>query len=97
MGEKLLPMPAEMKTEENRVRGCQSTVYISARKKPGTMNVLEFLADSDADLVRGLVALLQKVYSGQPADRILAFDVQVFMRRVGLRQYQTGFEREAQP
>ena len=45
---------------------------------------MEFLADSDADIVRGLVALLQKVYSGQAADRILAFDVTAFMKRLGL-------------
>jgi cysteine desulfurase/selenocysteine lyase len=84
MGEKLLPMPAAMKTEETRVRGCQSTVYIWARKKPGTDNVVEFLADSDADIVRGLVALLQKVFSGQAAAKVLAFDVQGFMHRLGL-------------
>jgi cysteine desulfurase / selenocysteine lyase len=84
MGEQLLPMPAAMKNENTRVRGCQSTVYIYARRRPGTSNILEFLADSDAEIVRGLVALLQKVYSGQPADQILAFDVQTFMGRLGL-------------
>lgn len=84
MGEKLLAMPAAMKTEENRVRGCQSTVYISARRKPGSRNLVEFLADSDADIVRGLVAVLQKVYSGQSADKIVAFDVEAFMQRLGL-------------
>jgi cysteine desulfurase/selenocysteine lyase len=84
MGEQLLPMPAEMKSEVTRVHGCQSTVYIFARPKPGAGNVLEFLADSDADIVRGLVAILQKVYSGQRAEQILAFDVQAFMRRLGL-------------
>jgi cysteine desulfurase/selenocysteine lyase len=84
MGEQLLPMPAAMKTEENRVRGCQSTVFIAARRKPGASNIVEFLADSDADIVRGLIALLQKVYSGQPADQIVALDVQGFMHRLGL-------------
>jgi cysteine desulfurase / selenocysteine lyase len=86
MGEKLLPMPDSMKTEENRVRGCQSTVYLWARKKPGADTILEFLADSDADIVRGELALLQKVYSGQPADKVLAFDVKAFMQRLGLDQ-----------
>src|SRR5262249_47727411 len=87
MGEKLLPMPAAMKTPENRVHGCQSTVFISARKKPGSANRLEFLADSDADIVRGLVAILQKVYSGQPADKVVAFDVNAFMGRLGLDKH----------
>jgi cysteine desulfurase/selenocysteine lyase len=86
MGEKLPFMPESMKTPEHRVHGCQSTVYLWPRVKPGTNNVIEFLADSDADIVRGLVALLQKVYSGQAADQIVAFDVQEFMHRLGLDQ-----------
>jgi cysteine desulfurase / selenocysteine lyase len=84
MGDKLPPMPAELMTEANRVHGCQSTVYLAARKKPGSADVLEFLATSDADIVRGLVALLQRVFSGQRAAQILAFDVQAFFRRLGL-------------
>ncbi|HZU38916.1 MAG TPA: SufE family protein, partial [Gemmataceae bacterium] len=65
LGEKLPPMPAAMKTEENRVHGCQSTVFLQARRKPGTADVIEFLADSDADIVRGLLAILQRLFSGQ--------------------------------
>jgi cysteine desulfurase/selenocysteine lyase len=56
LGRKLLFMPDRFKTEENRVHGCQSTVFLSLRKKPGTVDVVEFLADSDADIVRGLDA-----------------------------------------
>ncbi|MCI0381029.1 MAG: SufE family protein [Gemmataceae bacterium] len=85
-GEKLLPLPDEYRTEPNRVHGCQSTVYFHMRKKPGSRNTLEFLADSDADIVRGLIALLQNVYSGQPADQAAAFDVDGFFRRLGLDQ-----------
>jgi cysteine desulfurase/selenocysteine lyase len=84
LGKKLPPMPAELKTEANRVRGCQSTVHLVARKRPGTSDVVEFLADSDADLVRGLIALLQKVFSGQRAADILAFEVDSFFTRLGL-------------
>jgi cysteine desulfurase/selenocysteine lyase len=84
IGRKLPPMPAALKTEANRVHGCQSTVHISARKKPGTEDVLEFLADSDAEIVRGLIALLQRVYSGQRARDILAFDIEGFLGRLGL-------------
>jgi cysteine desulfurase/selenocysteine lyase len=86
MGAKLLPMPAQLKTEANRVHGCQSTVFIDARQKPGASGIVEFLADSDAHIVRGLVAMLQKIYSGQPADQIVAFDVQGFLKRLGLDQ-----------
>jgi cysteine desulfurase/selenocysteine lyase len=83
-GKKLPPMPVELKTEPNRVYGCQSTVHIAARKKPGTADVLEFLADSDADIVRGLIAILQRVYNGQKASDVLAFDVEGFFTRIGL-------------
>jgi cysteine desulfurase/selenocysteine lyase len=86
LGEKLPPMPEELKTEANRVHGCQSTVFLHARCRPGTRDVLEFLADSDADIVRGLLALLQRIYSGQRAADVLAFDIQGFFRRLGLEQ-----------
>jgi cysteine desulfurase/selenocysteine lyase len=89
LGEKLLPLPDDERTEVNRVRGCQSTVYISARKRPGTDDTIDFLADSDADLVRGLIAILQRVFSGQSARQILAFDVEGFFKRLGLDQHLT--------
>jgi cysteine desulfurase / selenocysteine lyase len=89
MGKKLPPMPAELKAEANRVHGCQSTVYLSARQKPGTGDTLEFLAESDADIVNGLIALLQKVYSGQKASDIGAFDVEGFFDRLGLDRHLT--------
>jgi cysteine desulfurase/selenocysteine lyase len=89
LGKKIPPMPAALKTEANRVHGCQSTVHISARKKPGSRDVLEFVADSDADLVRGLIGVLERVYSGQRAEDILAFDVEGFFARLGLDQHLT--------
>ncbi len=88
-GKKIPPMPAALKTEANYVRGCQSTVHISARKRPGTADVLEFVADSDADLVRGLIGVLERVYSGQRAEDILSFDVEGFFARLGLDQHLT--------
>jgi cysteine desulfurase/selenocysteine lyase len=84
LGQKLPPVPDELKTEANRVRGCQSTVYLWARKKPGTTDVLEFIADSDADIVRGLIGVLEQIFSGQRASAILAFDVEEFFTRLGL-------------
>src|SRR5579884_2174263 len=88
-GEEIPPLPDAFRTEANRVRGCQSTVYLWARKKPGTSNVIEFLADSDADLVRGLIALLERLFSGQKASDILSFDVEGFFARLGLDQHLT--------
>src|SRR5262249_17826926 len=72
---KLLTLPDALKCEANRVRGCQSTVFMNARIKPGTRDTIEFLADSDADLVRGLLAVLQRLFSGQRAADVVSFDV----------------------
>jgi cysteine desulfurase/selenocysteine lyase len=84
IGSKLPAMPDVLKTEANRVTGCQSTVFMHAQKKPGTADVIEFLADSDADIVRGELAMLQRLYCGQRAAEVLAFDIEAFMRRIGL-------------
>jgi cysteine desulfurase/selenocysteine lyase len=84
LGDKLLPMPAEMKIEANRVHGCQSIVFVQGRLRPDTDDVMEFLAESDAAIVRGLIALLQRVFSGQRAAAIMAFDTSTFFKRLGL-------------
>ena len=89
IGEKLPPMPEELKTEGTRVHGCQSVVFLHGRKKPGTTDVIEFLASSDADIVRGELILLQKVYSGQRAGDVLAFDIHGFFGRLGLDKHLT--------
>jgi len=84
LGSKMFTLPETLKTDANRVRGCQSTVFLSARARPGTRDVVEFLADSDSGLVRGLLAMLQRLYSGQPARDILGFDLPGFLARAGL-------------
>jgi cysteine desulfurase/selenocysteine lyase len=93
MGQKLLPMPAELKTDGTRVQGCQSVVHLFARPRPGQAGHVDFIADSDADIVRGLIAILQKVFAGQSAQQILAFDVEAFFRRLGLDQHLTTGRR----
>jgi len=73
-------MPDALKTDERKVRGCSSTVWLYA-ERDGDRVV--FLADSDAVLVRGLVALLVQVYSGERAEDILATQP-TFIERIGL-------------
>ncbi|HSO81378.1 SufS family cysteine desulfurase [Thiocapsa sp.] len=87
LGERLTPMPDALKTPETFVPGCQSRVHLAARVRPGSQDVIEFLADSDANIVRGLIALLQQLYSGQKAGAILAFDAQAFFNRLGLDEH----------
>jgi cysteine desulfurase/selenocysteine lyase len=88
-GEEIPPLPDVFRTDANRVRGCQSTVYLWARQRPGTPDAIEFLADSDADIVRGLIAVLQRLFSGQRAADILSFDIEGFFARLGLDQHLT--------
>ncbi len=87
LGRKLPPLPAHLKTDANRIRGCQATVHMSLRQRPDERSVVEFLAHADAEIVNGLIALLEWLFSGQKADQIVAFDVEGFFRRVGLDQH----------
>jgi len=78
---KTLPaMPETLKTDEKKVRGCSSTVWLHADRRGDRV---EYQADSDAVLVRGLVALLVRVYSGARAEEILATSP-TFIERLGL-------------
>jgi cysteine desulfurase/selenocysteine lyase len=89
LGGKMLPMPDSLKTDETFVKGCMSTVHIAARKVPGTRDVIEFLGDSNTPIVKGLIAIVQRVWSGQRAADILAFDMESFLRRIGLENLVT--------
>ena len=68
LGRRLPEFPDALRTEENRIRGCQSQVWFVAEKKDGR---LEFQAISDAAIVSGLIALLLRVYSGRRPQEIL--------------------------
>lgn len=68
IGKALPPLAQEHKNDENLVRGCQSKVWLVARQENGKVI---FEADSDAAIVKGLVAILLKVYSGQTPKDIL--------------------------
>ena len=70
-----------------RVPGCMSEVYLLGRPRPGTKDVLEFAADANAEIVRGLIAMLQRLFSGQRIAEVLAFDVEAFFRRIQLDEF----------
>ena len=76
-----------------RVPGCMSEVYVVGRPSSEDPKVLEFIADANADIVRGLIAVLERIYSGQRADEVVAFDVERFFRRIGLDQFITSQRR----
>ena len=69
LGKSLPDLPEEMRTEDVKVKGCQSQVWLHAKLNP--QGEIEFQGDSDALLVKGLVALLLKIYSGSTPEEIL--------------------------
>src|SRR5664279_1368521 len=68
LGKKLPPLDLKHKTDENRVRGCQSSVWLVADYKDGR---LYYQAESDAMIVKGLISMLIRVLSGRTADEII--------------------------
>jgi cysteine desulfuration protein SufE len=88
LGRTLAPLPEEDHTETNKVRGCASQVWLVTHVKPDSADgpVLTFEGDSDALIVRGLVAIIFAVYSGKPAKEILATDALGLFDRLGLKE-----------
>jgi cysteine desulfuration protein SufE len=82
-GRELAPMDEAFKTDKNKVKGCQSTVWLHAQVDNGTVS---FQGDSDAMIVRGLIALLLKVYSGATPAEILA-TAPAFVESTGLAKH----------
>jgi cysteine desulfurase/selenocysteine lyase len=70
-----------------------SEVYLLTRPVPGSPDRVELVADSDAHIVRGEIALLQKLFSGQRAAEVLKFDVDAFFNRIGLEHFLSAQRR----
>lgn len=83
LGNTLPPLDEKLKTPENLIEGCQSRVWIAAALNDGK---IDFQADSDALIVKGIVALLLRVLSGQTPDDILGADL-YFIDRIGLSEH----------
>ena len=91
LGKGLAPLPEASHTDENKVRGCASQVWIEARREsgPGAGTRLHYLGDSDAHIVRGLVALALAIYSGRTAAEILETDAFSIYEKLGLAAHLT--------
>jgi cysteine desulfuration protein SufE len=91
LGRALAPLPKDDYTETNKVRGCASQVWLStAVERDGRgAPVLHFKGDSDALIVRGLIAVLFALYDGRTAHEILAIDADAHFRRLGLAEHLT--------
>ena len=90
LGRDLPPLPKPAYNAENKVRGCASQVWIiSETSGPPDNPVLHFKGDSDALIVKGLIAIAFLLYSGKPAREILALDAAEILRKLGLNEHLT--------
>ena len=83
LGNELQPLDAKYKTEDNLIDGCQSRVWLQADMRDG---LIYFTAESDALIVKGIIALLIRVLSGHTPQEIAAADL-YFIDRIGLRDH----------
>ena len=87
LGKELPDLPDEKKTAENKVQGCASQVWVVSHSDGGADPVLTFEGDSDAHIVRGLVAIVLATYSGKRASEIAALDAIEVFGKIGLVEH----------
>ena len=83
LGQNMAALPDEYRTENNIVRGCQSTVWLQRECREGKIYLQ---ADSDSLIVKGLAALLIKAFSNQPAAEVLRAEL-IFFEKTGLNKH----------
>ncbi len=91
LGRGLSPLPERDRSEANKVQGCASQVWLATTVRPngGRGPVLTFCGDSDAHIVRGLIAILFVMFSGKHAGEILSTDAIARFEHLGLREHLT--------
>ncbi|RMF07711.1 MAG: SufE family protein [Candidatus Neomarinimicrobiota bacterium] len=86
LGKKLRPYPEELRDEKHKISGCQSQVWMEITWE-GDPPVLSFLADSDAHLVRGILAVLTVLLSGRTAAEVAGLDIRRDLDRLDLTDH----------
>ena len=91
LGRTLEPMPEHEHSAENKVQGCASQVWLSRRidKNQAGEPLLRYVGDSDAHIVRGLIAILLTLYSGRTPREVLATDAIAVFNEFGFREHLT--------
>jgi cysteine desulfuration protein SufE len=91
LGRGLAPLDERDRNQANKVQGCASQVWLATTTRPDGQGgpVLSFVGDSDAHIVRGLIAILFAIYSGKHARDILSTDAVELFNRIGLREHLT--------
>lgn len=94
LGFELPQLPDEAKVEPNRVHGCQSNVWLVADlDQAANPPVIRFLANSDAMIVNGLIAVLMMIYDGQTPETVLKTDAEAIFRRLELDRHLSSQRR----
>jgi cysteine desulfuration protein SufE len=91
LGKTLAPLSERDRSEGNKVQGCASQVWLATVVRPNGADgpVLNFTGDSDAHIVRGLIAILFTLFSGRHAREILSTDAIAIFEQLGLREHLT--------
>ncbi|MGJ4885675.1 MULTISPECIES: SufE family protein [unclassified Bradyrhizobium] len=90
LGRTLAPMPEDEHSAANKVQGCASQVWLSKHvDHSGAVPVLNYLGDSDAHIVRGLIAILLTLYSGRTPQEIMTIDAPAVFDELGFREHLT--------
>jgi len=84
LGKGLTPLPVEAKIDQNKVKGCASQVWLLSAQNDG---IWTFLGDSDAHIVKGLVAIVLEIFSGRSAAEIAALDANNILSKLGLSEH----------
>ncbi|MGG7519527.1 SufE family protein [Allorhizobium undicola] len=87
LGKALPELAEDKRSAENKVRGCASQVWLVTHAGEGQDPVLTFEGDSDAHIVRGLVAIVLAAYSGKPASEVAALDALELFGKLGLMEH----------
>lgn len=88
LGQGLAPLSDDERNAENKVHGCASQVWVVTEAKQGDQGtVLTFRGDSDAMIVKGLIAIVLALYSGRPAAEIAGTDAMPILNSIGLREH----------
>ena len=90
LGKALPELPDNERTAENKVQGCASQVWLVSHPVPGADPVMTFEGDSDAHIVRGLVAIVLAIYSGKTASEIMAIDALELFSQMRLIEFLTA-------
>jgi len=87
LGEKLPVMPAELKTAENKVRGCMSQVWVCACHDEHDPELIRFYGDCDTSIIKGVLAVLIQLVSGKTAAEVEQLDVDELFSRLSLDEH----------